>query len=278
MPGVAQGSSSVTGDGGQHAARSSTAGRSAFVGPPPAQRQRINHEGDAVPGSQADIPAAAHAIPQLSSDEAMPQATASVPAAASRWFCPVTGCPCADASQAPGWSSLTTMLPHLNAHLSGSLQGQVPREWLSTHGKSSCPVCSLCVAASRGTHPSCRPALRAASAAHGTRQPEAAIHAADPLPTVQVDVLPSIEEVLSAKTATLKRVPKAARALWSQALVRSLASAVAYNTVAAWTLLLMLPKATLCSPKRGGRKHEKAAAAFTVDRLSRWLAGEQAAL
>ena len=40
----------------------------------------------------------------------------------------------------------------------------------------------------------------------------------------------------------------------------------------------MLPQCVLCPPSRGGRKHHKAAAAYTKDRLQRWLEGDYKAL
>jgi len=40
----------------------------------------------------------------------------------------------------------------------------------------------------------------------------------------------------------------------------------------------MLPKCVLCSPRRGGRKHQRTAAAFTIERLKRWNDGERASL
>lgn len=40
----------------------------------------------------------------------------------------------------------------------------------------------------------------------------------------------------------------------------------------------MLPQIVLCAPLRGGRKHQRAAAAFTLDRLQRWQEGERATL
>eukprot|EP00969_Alexandrium_andersonii_P064610 2845544-Alexandrium_andersonii.AAC.1 len=54
------------------------------------------------------------------------------------------------------------MVPHLNAHLSGALAGQVPEDWLRRRGKTACRVCVLCAAANRPVHPTCRPAQRAA--------------------------------------------------------------------------------------------------------------------
>ena len=48
------------------------------------------------------------------------------PAAPRRLFCPVGGCPCADANSARGWTSDSTVRAHVDAHLAGSLSGRVP--------------------------------------------------------------------------------------------------------------------------------------------------------
>ena len=40
----------------------------------------------------------------------------------------------------------------------------------------------------------------------------------------------------------------------------------------------MLPQAVLGAPPRGGRKHHKAAAAYTLDRLQRWQEGDRMGL
>ena len=80
------------------------------------------------------------------------------------------------------------------------------------------------------------------------------------------------------RARTLKHVPKASRDLWAQAVCRSLAAIVAYNSETAWMEWAMLPKTVLLPPPRGGHKNAKAAAAFTNDRLTRWLAGERMTL
>ena len=161
------------------------------------------------------------------------------------------------------------MQPHLNAHLSGQLPGHLPNSWLQEHGKARCRVCGLCVAASRGVHPTCRPADRSAQAPRSA----GAASASGPAAT-----LPPLEEVCSKKARTLRHVPKLARSAWAQALTRALALVVVQNSTHAWTELLMLPKCVLCAPPRTGRKHQKAAAAFTLDRLGRWGDGERESL
>lgn len=81
-----------------------------------------------------------------------------------------------------------------------------------------------------------------------------------------------MEDVFTARIPTLKYVPHRAKAKWSQALVRCFAAIVLLNNMAAWSDLLMLPKAVLCVPQ--GSTKDAATAAFTLDRLDRWEAGE----
>ena len=158
------------------------------------------------------------------------------------------------------------MISHINAHLSGSLQGIVPREWMEQNRRTVCSVCGLAVGASIRIHPTCRPLARQA-------QPTA------PATDDQMnDDMPTLDEVCRNRCPTLKRVPRAARHAWGRALTRCMAKGVAENSVSAWTELLMLPKATLLPAPRGGKKRRKASAAYTQDRLARWSNGERSEL
>lgn len=65
---------------------------------------------------------------------------------------------------------------------------------------------------------------------------------------------------------------------WSQVLTRALTAVVHNNDDKAWRELLMLPKCVLCAPNRGGRRHRKAAGAYTLDRLHRWQEGDRLGL
>ncbi|CAK0900561.1 unnamed protein product [Prorocentrum cordatum] len=67
---------------------------------------------------------------RLDFDEAMP--------AARRHYCPVPGCPRAVPVSSPGWLSLAAMRPHLHQHAFGRLQGDIPSEFLSSHGLTQC--------------------------------------------------------------------------------------------------------------------------------------------
>ena len=158
------------------------------------------------------------------------------------------------------------MKSHIDAHLAGSLQGDVPTAWLHSHNRTRCLVCGLSVSQAHGVHPTCRPEARAA-----------AVDAAIPMDTDGLQ-LPSLSAIQAAKTATIRHVPSAARHAWAQVLTRALAAAAHRNDDKAWRELCMLPKCVLCAPHRGGRQHRKATAAYTLDRLHRWQEGERLSL
>lgn len=115
-------------------------------------------------------------------------------------------------------------------------------------------------------HPTCRPQARAA--------------APDGAQPMEVDnlQLPSFNDIQAARTPTLRHVPAAARHSWSQVLTRALATVAHRNDERAWRELLMLPQCVLCAPSRGGKRHSKAVAAYTLDRLQRWQEGERLSL
>lgn len=75
--------------------------------------------------------------------------------AAAKIFCPVSGCPSADRLRARGWASAATVQAHIDAHLAGSLQGDVLAAWLQTHGRQQCPACGLSVSTRHAIHPTC---------------------------------------------------------------------------------------------------------------------------
>ena len=185
---------------------------------------------------------------------------------AGRVFCPVPGCLCGDSARARGWANEASMRSHIDSHLAGSLPGDVPNTWMEERQRIRCPVCGLCVSGRFGVHPTCRPEAR------GAAVDQASPMEVDGLP------LPTLQEIQSARTPTLRHVPAAARHMWNQLLTRALAAVVHRNDERAWRELLMLAQCVLCAPLRGGRKHKRAAAAFTLDRMQRWQEGERMAL
>ena len=50
--------------------------------------------------------------------------------------CPVSGCPCSHDSGHPGFGR-EALKAHIDAHLLGILEGQVPTEWMSAFGRFS---------------------------------------------------------------------------------------------------------------------------------------------
>ncbi|CAE7834746.1 unnamed protein product, partial [Symbiodinium necroappetens] len=198
--------------------------------------------------------------------------TSFCPCSASSWGCRkgrfIALSPLADAqdpARARGWANEASMRAHIDAHLAGTLEGDVPAGWMQARGRIRCPVCGLSVSERHGVHPTCRPEARAAA-----------------VQTDNMDVdglaLPSFEAIQAGRTRTLRHVPLAARHAWNQVLTRALAAVVHHNSVETWLELLMLPQCVLCAPGRGGRRHRKAAAAFTLDRLQRWQEGERLSL
>ncbi|CAL1143640.1 unnamed protein product [Cladocopium goreaui] len=185
------------------------------------------------------------------------------PGVAVRCFCPVPGCGHGDAMRASGWASHEGMRHHLDDHCSGTLTGAVPAEYLQVHRLDLCSVCRLLVGRRyNGVHPRCRPHSRHHVANHG--------HA-----SAQDPGLPSFSTIMGHTAPTLRHVPHVARAAWAQCLARAVAAAATTNTGPAWQELLMLPKAVLAAPLRGGGGHHKQAALSTLRRCQRWLAGER---
>lgn len=191
-------------------------------------------------------------------------------AGASRLFCPVPSCPCGDAARCAGWTSEATLRRHVDLHLTGHLSGDVPPAWLHARHRTRCPVCGTSVATRFGVHPSCRPEARAAAPGDGPGGRADGIRS--------TEALPAWTDIQAGQTPTLRHVPPSARPAWAQLLTRTLAAVATYNDERAWLELLMLPQAVLCAPVRGGRRHHKATAAFTLERVHRWQEGERSTL
>ena len=155
------------------------------------------------------------------------------------------------------------MRHHLDDHCAGTLAGAVPMECLDAHRLDLCSVCGLLVARRiNGVHPRCRPRARQQLPNH---RPAGLMDAG----------LPCLDGIMELDVPTLWHVPHVARGAWAQCLARAASAAAVSNIVPAWQELLMLPKAVLVAPIRGGARHHQQAALATLRRCQRWLAGER---
>ena len=125
-----------------------------------------------------------------------------------RVYCPVESCGAHDPARSSGWDSHQSMRNHLDDHCSGILSGSVPQNCLDQHDLQHCRICGLLVRGfHKGCHPRCRPTNREAAARPaGAGGPDSS--------------LPGLDEILAAGAATVRHVPKVARAAWAQCLAR----------------------------------------------------------
>lgn len=231
--------------------------------PGPSKRARLGG-GATVPGGLPDAPGSTGlaAAPNVSvvpvAVPVPPSLPSGIPAGPlPRVFCPVAGCPKACSASSPGWSSLSSMKAHLQEHAAGRVDGALPIGFLREHKLDLCRVCGLVISSrSGGACPSCWPVARAPTSSSSASRS-----------------LPSLEDVFSRSSATLKHVPKAARSLWARCLGEAVEAAMSSSSVEAWVELLMLPKCVLVVPPRRGKKHQ--ARRFTESRCERWLGGER---
>ena len=131
---------------------------------------------------------------------ALPQDPAS-DSGRSRVFCPVASCP-DHAHPSHGWLSFQSMRPHIEAHLSGQLLGDISSEWLRSQGFGTCEVCHRILSLRyNGRCPSCFHTLVSAR----DRPPSTSRSLAEGAP--------SIWDVFVSGTRVRSSVPDSARAL-----------------------------------------------------------------
>ena len=159
--------------------------------------------------------------------------------AAPGFFCPVTSCP-DHAHSSHGWLSFQSMRPHIEAHLSGQLLGDISTEWLRGQGFGTCEVCHRIL--------SLRYNGRCSSCFHtlvSVRDRTSSV--SRPL----AEGAPSIWDVFVSGTRVRSSVPDSARDAWSRCFIIALADVVAHRDIRAWTDLLTLPALVLVAPSRG---------------------------
>ena len=190
----------------------------------------------------------------------------SVDSGRSRIFCPVTSCP-DHAHPSHGWLSFQSMRPHIEAHLSGHLLGDISSEWLRSQGFGTCEVCHRILSLRyNGRCPSCFHTLVSVR--------DRSSSASRPL----ADGAPSIWDVFVSGARVRSSVPDSARDAWSRCLIIALADVVAHRDIRAWTDLLTLPALVLVAPSRGGRRHVLRTDNDTRRRCLDWINGIRADL
>ena len=184
----------------------------------------------------------------------------------SRVFCPVTSCP-DHAHPSHGWLSFQSMRPHIEAHLSGQLLGDISSEWLRGQGFGTCEVCHRILSLRyNGRCPSCFHTLVSVR--------DRSSSASRPL----AEGAPSIWDVFVSGTRVRSSVPDSARDAWSRCFIIALADVVAHRDIRAWTDLLTLPALVLVAPSRGGRRHALRTDNDTRRRCLDWINGIRADL
>ena len=88
-------------------------------------------------------------------------------------YCPVQGYPSSDPIRAPGWTSKTTLISHVDSHLAGTLQGHVPAQWFLDHRRQYYTTCDLRISMRHGVHPTCQPSVGAILGAGAAVRPAA---------------------------------------------------------------------------------------------------------
>ena len=203
-----------------------------------------------------------------------------------RILCPVDSCPEALVGSNRHFKDFASIKNHLNDHCTGHLSGAVPLDFLKFHNYSQCNVCDRVLHSRfRGTCRRCQPFARTINQMNTMRNQvnstnipnislESSQHHMDQLPTI----LPSLTIIHEVFVPTIKNIPVQLRRLWSQCLSKAIAQVVWHNNETSWSELQMLPKCTLCCPKRGGKSHKSQRLAWTRSRLQRWLAGDRSEL
>ena len=129
------------------------------------------------------------------------------------------------------------MRTHLNEHCWNFRLGSVPADYLQTHQLTHCSFChGLIHSRYHNLCPSCRPLATARQQADALRAQVSSTtsQAAQPQQEQARPPLPSLEEIHSRYTPTLKHVPKELRSLWARCVAKTAATTAWHNTLEAW--------------------------------------------
>ena len=123
--------------------------------------------------------------------------------ACERFYCPVEGCPAADAARHPGWQSAQALRAHVDAHMLGSMPGRPQQAWLDKQRLVTCGQCGRLASriVNNGIHRRCW-ARRAVEAASASGASHSMPSSSGPSCDDTLRTLPSIHDICAAPVTT----------------------------------------------------------------------------
>ena len=153
--------------------------------------------------------------------------------------CPVRGCFCSEGMGHPPWGSDQALKTHIDSHLLGVCDGEVPDAFMRERGWVACSVCGKSASRSRrgGVHERCAQELRAS--ALGGRDEWA--HLSDDWEqggwAQQLRNLPTMADIFTASSFTREFTYKGLLGLYRQEYGKLCARAIQFNRGDAWDYL-----------------------------------------
>lgn len=143
---------------------------------------------------------------------------------------------------------------HADLHLSGCLEGKIPERFFSLFKRKICKACgagSITSGSTTGIHKKCpAPSATKAPDCPPTPVPLDIPPSSAPVPPVPFDSvpLPSLDEIFSLYTPTIRFIPKTLQSDFAYLLNSTLSDALFHDSIHHWTIFLMLPKCLLSKP------------------------------
>ncbi len=149
--------------------------------------------------------------------------------------CPVAGCCCSAGQGHPGFGK-EALKAHVDGHLLGIVEGQVPVDWMEARGWVVCPHCNKSASGSRrgGVHESCAAEARATQCAGRDEW----AHLDDGWEqggwAAKLRVLPHMRDIFCALVYTREFTHRGLLQLYRQEFGRLCANVVRFNRMDAW--------------------------------------------
>ncbi|CAE8723859.1 unnamed protein product, partial [Polarella glacialis] len=194
----------------------------------------------------------------------------------------------------PGWLSVESMRPHLDAHMLGTMPGYPSADWLEEHRLRQCSHCSkLLVRGVGGNNMRRRCWAAHVASAH---VPRAASSAGDGLGARVHDDLPSLMDICKVHIGTREYLEPCLLAIAEPEFLRRIAKVLQTNVKDAWSFSAIVPDrpewrccrqswtelfmfSKTCLPQLpGGKTKFRRNLNMLIARLERWKSGERRVL